>query len=784
MERLISSSTSLSSGASISKHRFLVPGSSSSAYLAGISAARSGLLFLRRSGFKPVGAVLSNYDEPHRPRVFRSLSCLGNYAVPILEGKGGQNSLDAQSETGRDLTGVFLRKQGNILPCLVADFCTKKCGWTGWKARLLSFAGRLQFIKYTITNVIAYWMRSAILPKTICKALNKLCAKFLYFGSQNPSRLHLISWDKTCKPISLGGLGIASLLALRYAFNCSTILRMYNSTSPLPCWLKTRYTSPWKIGHCNATPFWKSICYTANLAQHKFKFHISQNSPIAISWDHWSANESLSSSISAFVSSYCNSNVVLGDWMHLTNWVLPPNLGIHLTEFITALPISSTGNKHITWDNSDNANFKDFYLDYFANDSTVDWYLSVWHKNFALRYSVYSWMAFSGGLKTVEVLLLRNINIVDLLCPLCHDFNETTNHLFFECLYSFNVLTRLMPTFRNFLLHPNIYQAFEHVSALETASNVKNGILLLLNATVYYLWMERNNRRFNSKFLCASTLAKHISRAVASTAFSVVLSVVAVTVIQTILARPVYATVQAAAQTGGRLFRTEFLSSAWTGFFAGCLHTLSGPDHLAALAPLSIGRTRIESAIVGALWGCGHDAGQMIFGLLFLLLKDRLRIEVIRTWGTRVVGITLLIIGAMGIKEASEVATPCVAHENGECDVSIVETLESTSSARKKIGFATFATGIVHGLQPDALMMILPALALPSRLAGAAFLGMFLVGTVFAMGTYTVFIGSCSQALKGRVPRITEKLTWAASLLAIFMGLAILISQLFGFSLY
>lgn len=265
---------------------------------------------------------------------------------------------------------------------------------------------------------------------------------------------------------------------------------------------------------------------------------------------------------------------------------------------------------------------------------------------------------------------------------------------------------------------------------------------------------------------------------------SVLLSVVAVTLIQTLFARQAHATVQTATQAGGRLLRAEFLSSAWTGFFAGCLHTLSGPDHLAALAPLSIGRTRIESAVVGALWGCGHDAGQMIFGLLFLLLKDRLHIEVIRTWGTRVVGITLLIIGAMGIREASEAVTPCVAHANGECDVGIIETLETTPRSRKKIGFATFATGIVHGLQPDALMMILPALALPSRLAGAAFLGMFLVGTVFAMGSYTVFIGSCSQALKERVPRITEKLTWAASLMAIFMGLAILVSQFFGFSLY
>ncbi|KAE9616469.1 hypothetical protein Lal_00034757 [Lupinus albus] len=239
-----------------------------------------------------------------------------------------------------------------------------------------------------------------------------------------------------------------------------------------------------------------------------------------------------------------------------------------------------------------------------------------------------------------------------------------------------------------------------------------------------------------------------------------------------------------AAAVGGRLIRTDLLSSACAGFFAGCLHTLSGPDHLAALAPLSIGRNRMESAAVGALWGCGHDAGQVIFGLMFLLLKDRLRIEIFRTWGTRVVGLTLLVIGAMGIKEASEVPSTCVALENGECDVSVYDSLDNPLVGKKKIGFATFATGIVHGLQPDALMMVLPALALPSRLAGAAFLIMFLLGTVFAMGSYTVFIGSCSQALKDRVPRITEKLTWASSLVAIALGLAILISPFFGFSLF
>ncbi|KAF5752009.1 hypothetical protein HS088_TW02G01029 [Tripterygium wilfordii] len=274
----------------------------------------------------------------------------------------------------------------------------------------------------------------------------------------------------------------------------------------------------------------------------------------------------------------------------------------------------------------------------------------------------------------------------------------------------------------------------------------------------------------------------------------VVFSALVVALLHPIFASPAFATFQTAAKTAGggaaaaavgrKLIRTELLSSAWTGFFAGCLHTLSGPDHLAALAPLSIGRTRMESAAVGALWGCGHDAGQVIFGLLFLLLKDQLHIEVIRTWGTIVVGLTLLVIGAMGIREASEVPTPCVALGNGECDIGVYEELQNPKAGKKKVGFATFATGIVHGLQPDALMMVLPALALPSRMAGAAFLIMFLVGTVFAMGSYTVFIGSCSQALKDRVPRITEKLTWASSLIAIALGLAIIISQFFGLTLY
>jgi sulfite exporter TauE/SafE len=60
--------------------------------------------------------------------------------------------------------------------------------------------------------------------------------------------------------------------------------------------------------------------------------------------------------------------------------------------------------------------------------------------------------------------------------------------------------------------------------------------------------------------------------------------------------------------------------------------------------------------------------------------------------------------------------------------------------------------------------MVLPALSLPSQAVGKAFLGMFLVGTVLAMGSYTAFVSSLSKALQKRVPKITHRLTVGSSL--------------------
>ena len=66
----------------------------------------------------------------------------------------------------------------------------------------------------------------------------------------------------------------------------------------------------------------------------------------------------------------------------------------------------------------------------------------------------------------------------------------------------------------------------------------------------------------------------------------------------------------------------------------------------------------------------------------------------------------------------------------------------ATVSQRQGPGWFTFITGVVYGLQPDALFVIVPALALPTKAAAAAYILMFVIGTVTAMGGYTAVIGA------------------------------------------
>lgn len=93
------------------------------------------------------------------------------------------------------------------------------------------------------------------------------------------------------------------------------------------------------------------------------------------------------------------------------------------------------------------------------------------------------------------------------------------------------------------------------------------------------------------------------------------------------------------------------------GLLAGSLHAVTGPDHIAALLPSSVGHRWYTGARIGAAWGFGHGFSATVIGLLAFLLKDRISnqfafIKNLSTVAESAVGVSLLLIGGLGLKES------------------------------------------------------------------------------------------------------------------------------------
>ena len=81
---------------------------------------------------------------------------------------------------------------------------------SSWKAKLLSPPGRVVLIQSVTSSIPAYYMQNTMLPSKVCSDLDKLNRDFLWGSSRDSKKMHLVGWDKVCRPKCDGGLGLQS----------------------------------------------------------------------------------------------------------------------------------------------------------------------------------------------------------------------------------------------------------------------------------------------------------------------------------------------------------------------------------------------------------------------------------------------------------------------------------------------------------------------------------------------------------------------------------------------
>lgn len=206
-----------------------------------------------------------------------------------------------------------------------------------------------------------------------------------------------------------------------------------------------------------------------------------------------------------------------------------------------------------------------------------------------------------------------------------------------------------------------------------------------------------------------------------------------------------------------------------TGALAGFFHVLSGPDHLAAVAPIAVA-DRKRGWLAGWTWGIGHASGVVAIAVLAVLLRDVLPpLDVLSAWSERLVGGALIGIGLWALRRSARVAP--AAHVHGDLRHDHVH-VQSGPRWLRRLGHAhaSFCLGVLHGVAGSSHFFgVLPALALPTRSASLLYIAAFGVGTVAAMTAFAAVMGSAgNRASPGSFPQ--RAMMFSAAVLAIAVG--------------
>lgn len=153
----------------------------------------------------------------------------------------------------------------------------------------------------------------------------------------------------------------------------------------------------------------------------------------------------------------------------------------------------------------------------------------------------------------------------------------------------------------------------------------------------------------------------------------------------------------------------------------------------------------------------------IFLGLCAFFLKGKLTgrfsvLQKLTNLAESAVGVSLVAIGLLGVKESMEVDHSA---ESGE------PTKKSMSSG------AIFANGVLHGFSWDGAPSIAPAVAMTSWRSAIYFLLAYSMGTVVAMSVSAGTIGALSSRLGqiSQAPDFPRGLSFFSSLLAVFIGL-------------
>jgi putative Mn2+ efflux pump MntP len=171
-----------------------------------------------------------------------------------------------------------------------------------------------------------------------------------------------------------------------------------------------------------------------------------------------------------------------------------------------------------------------------------------------------------------------------------------------------------------------------------------------------------------------------------------------------------------------------------SGIIAGSAHVVTGPDHLAAVAPM-VAEKPERGFFLGLRWGIGHGLGVLLLGGGGLLLKEYINVGVISEYSEALVGWLLIAIGCWTLWKSRKV----VVHSHEHVENKVEEMHHSHVHVHPPKDHdvkIVFGMGMLHGAAGTGhLLGVLPSLLL-SQMDAVIYLGSYFCAAVISMASF------------------------------------------------
>ena len=401
-----------------------------------------------------------------------------------------------------------------------------------WKLDSLNQAGRVTLVKSVMDSLPVHWFNLHLLPASVLEEIEKTRRNFIWGHSSHAQhqekKMHLVSWQKICRPKSQGGLGLVPIRArniamlgkwsykwtkdrnkrwniwLRDKYNCGVHTSMVEAlqgkhlsgtmsdilkaiTDPVSKQSLAQSSFPWKVRNGESVFFWEDYWFENKCLkfEHKRLYQLStfKESTVAMVHKIWLASSLKSEHL----------------WTRqLRSW--ESEEVSQLEEILKKLFLSKDDDQLI-WETSK----AEYSVKLAANimspcSPTVNWEF-IWKLRVPHKIKIFLWKLHLNILPTKTFLSARGIILAKgIMCEWCSCSEETTIHLLIECPQAKDIWKQvfswwLMP---HFIRHLDSINSLWNIFKKSRSKKIHLLWRITVSATFWALWLLRNAKVFNS----------------------------------------------------------------------------------------------------------------------------------------------------------------------------------------------------------------------------------------------------------------------------------------------